>query len=71
MTLEEAQSLKPGDVISGAGNRYRVLTKVWLRNDCIQWWEKDTRELNHTYEYDSMDIVSQAEPLINNSYPIY
>ena len=33
MTKEEAENLKPGDVIFGGSSHNRILTKVWLVKD--------------------------------------
>jgi len=71
MTLEEAQQLNPGDIISGAHSSRRVLTKVWIENHELCWNQEGNGDTKHSYEYKHMTLVERAKPVVNNSYPIY
>lgn len=74
MTLEEAQQLKPGDIISGASRSIRLLTRVEI-NDKYLLWDEDRGDgiinTGHRYEYANMHLVKKAIPQVINNYPIY
>ena len=71
MTKEEAETLKPGDIISCAGNGYRTLTKVWIEDPDLCWNQKGNGNTKHQYELVNIDIVSRYEPPVINNYQIY
>ena len=70
MTLEEAESLKAGDMISCVGFHERVIVTCDVKFNELYW-----RELNsasgHFWAYKDIILVSRAEPTIINNYQIY
>ena len=71
MTLEEAKQLKPGDVIGGAYNNNRVLTKVWIEGQELCWYQQEKNEVKHSYPYLSMTLEKAAPPAIINTYELF
>lgn len=79
MTLEEAQSLKPGDIISGASRDNRILAavKVDIGSKMLLWDElrnSGVIDRGHSYSYEKMTIAKRAEPVVPkviDTYPIY
>jgi hypothetical protein len=71
MTKEQAEQLKPGDIISCAGNGNRELTKCWVHRDMLHWHQMGNGETEHQYEYSRITLVKRAEPIVINNYQIY
>lgn len=70
MTKEEAETLRPGDVISCACNSKRVLTKVSVYDCTLFWNQEGAGTTEHSYPIDKIDIVKRANQIID-TYDIY
>jgi hypothetical protein len=70
MTLEEAESLKEGDIIFCAGFNNRVITSCKVISSELHWHEKGSTS-DHSWTYKDIILMSKAEPSIINNYQIY
>lgn len=76
MTLEEAQSLGPGDSISLTGSTYiRQIDKCYVNGENLKWdQQKDNGVVDkgHSWPYEDIIIVGKAHNIIiNNEYSIF
>ncbi len=74
MTLEEAQSLGPGDVIKGTWSNYaeRIITNCYIRGDSLYWNQVNSPD--HSWPYKDISLVKKVhnvEPQVNNDYSIF
>lgn len=74
MTLEEAQSLGPGDIIKGPWNGIseRVIVSCFIRDGALHW-DQDTSR-GHGWSYRDLSLVKKVyniEPQVNNDYSIF
>ena len=74
MTLEEAQSLGPGDIIKGpwSGNSERIIESCFIRNNDLYWDQANSK--NHSWSYSQISLVKKVhnvEPQVNNNYSIF
>jgi len=73
MTKEEAENLKPGDVIYCC-NRDRVLISFSIRGIYLEWEQKGSSS-PHSYRFEDIKIISKKDAIINNAiinnYEIY
>jgi len=70
MTLEEAESLKPDDIISCAGYSMRIIASCNVSVKDLNWKEKGCN-IPRSWAYENIRLVSKAEPIIINNYSIY
>ena len=68
MTKEEAENLKPGDVIYCC-NQTRVLISSYIRNNNLGWRQEGSPN-SHSYYIKGIKIISKKDAIINN-YEIY
>jgi len=72
MTKEEAENLKPGDIIRGGNNHNRILIKVWLVNNELHWNEERYGHDVHCHlAFIDLEIEKKAEPIVIDNYLIY
>ena len=74
MTKEEAETLGPGDIISGPWvPKERTIVKCEIRHDHLHWSENIhyPDQLIHSWEYNAITLVSKGIPQIINTYQIY
>ena len=75
MTKEEAETLGPGDIISGPWIlKERRITGCEIRHDQLLYWSEDSHypdDLTHSWEYNTITLVSKGKPQIINNYEIY
>lgn len=73
MTKEEAENLKPGDVIYCC-NRHRVLISFSIRDRHLEWKQEGSSN-PHSYPFKDIKIISKKDAIINNAiinnYEIY
>jgi len=74
MTLEEAQSLGPGDIIKGSwsGTSERTIESCFIRGGDLHWNQAITK--GHSWGYEDIFLVKKVhnvEPQINNDYSIF
>jgi len=74
MTLEEAQSLGPGDIIKGSwsGTSERTIESCFIRGGDLYWNQAITK--GHSWGYEDIFLVKKVhnvEPQINNDYSIF
>jgi hypothetical protein len=76
MTLEEAQSLKPGDVVTGTWYisdrcpEFRTIVESRVKANNLLHWD-DTIGAKNAYPYANMTIVSRADAVVTNTYSIW
>lgn len=74
MTLEEAQSLRPGDQIKGTfGSETRTIRRCKVEEGYkeLMWGETESDGYNHSWSYDKLTLHKRAEPQVNDTYAIY
>jgi len=75
MTKEEAENLKPGDVIFvifGGSSHNRILTKVWLVKDELYWnEEKYDKNIDCHLPFNQLQLVKKTEAVVIDNYLIY
>lgn len=72
MTEEEALNLKPGDVISCAGNSHRIIVESYVSGSYLYWKQQDGGiHLDHSWPLQTVNLVRKADTPIVNNYQIY
>ena len=74
MTLKEAKTLGPGDIIKGpwSGTSERVIVSCFIRNNDLHW--DQVASINHYWPYRQVSLVKKVynvEPQVNNDYEIF
>jgi hypothetical protein len=69
MTKEEAEQLRPGDIISCCHDSNRELIECCVKGNSLHWHQKGSGS-GHEYPYRDITLVKRGERVINN-YQIY
>ncbi len=70
MTLEEAQQLKPGDIISGSWgkNDNRTINKCKVIGNSLHWSQGNRGDMSHSWNIAGIELVKKGSQQLFKIY---